>query len=133
MWLPVDPVSEHTCLRLLKGSHKFPQYFKPVHFDGPPFTSYEMKPGNEKQADEFLSPPDVDGNDQCQVLSWNMEVGDPLDNPLRTPPLTIILLTPDLTVGLRHPPFDQLEPVVQISCETIKLTNQIALKAFLLR
>lgn len=76
VWLPVDPVSEHTCLRLLKGSHKFPQYFKPVHFDGPPFTSYEMKPGNEKQAGDFLSPPDVDGNDQYQVLSWNMEPGD---------------------------------------------------------
>lgn len=75
VWLPVDPVSEHTCLRLVKGSHKFPHYFKPVHFDGPPFTSYETKPGKEKRADELLSTPDVDGNDQYQVLSWNMEVG----------------------------------------------------------
>lgn len=75
VWLPVDPVSEHTCLRLVKGSHKFPHYFKPVHFDGPPFMSYETKPGKEKRADEFLSTPDVDGNDQYQVLSWNMEVG----------------------------------------------------------
>ena len=78
MWLPVDPVSKHTCLRLMKGSHKSPHYFKPVHFDGPPFTSYEIKPGDEKQAKEFLSAPDVDGNDQYQVLSWDMEVSSPL-------------------------------------------------------
>ena len=74
MWLPVDPVSKHTCLRVVKGSHKSPHYFKPVHFDGPPFTPYEIKPGDEEQAKEFLSP-DVDGNEQYQVLSWNMEVG----------------------------------------------------------
>ena len=76
MWLPVDPVSKHTCLRVVKGSHKSPHYFKPVHFDGPPFTPYEIKPGDEEQAKKCLSP-DVDGSDQYQVLSWNMEVGIP--------------------------------------------------------
>ena len=78
MWLPVDPVSKHTCLRLVKGSHKSPHYLKPVHFDGPPFSSYEIKPGHEEKSTEFLSP-DVDGDDQYQVLSWNMEVGSPID------------------------------------------------------
>ena len=74
MWFPVDPVSKHTCLRLVKGSHELPQYFKPVHFDGPPFTSYEIKPGNEEKAKEFLPTPDVDGDEKYQVLSWDMEV-----------------------------------------------------------
>ncbi|XP_028418590.1 uncharacterized protein LOC114544035 [Dendronephthya gigantea] len=75
VWLAVDPVTEHTCLRLVKGSHKSPNYFKPVHFNGPLFSPYEIKPGKEEQAKEFLSP-DFDGNDQYQILSWNMEPGD---------------------------------------------------------
>lgn len=74
VWLPVDPVSKHTCLRLVKGSHSSPHYFKPVHFDGPPFTLYEIKPGDEGKAEQFLSAPDIDGDQQFQVLSWEMEV-----------------------------------------------------------
>lgn len=74
MWLPVDPVSKHTCLRLVKGSHGSPHYFKPVHFDGPPFTLYEIKPGDEGKAEQFISAPDIDGDQQFQVLSWEMEV-----------------------------------------------------------
>ena len=74
VWLPVDPVPKYTCLRLVKGSHKTPHYLKPVHFDGPPFLPYEIKPGEEKQANKFVSPADFDENDQ--VLSWNMEPGD---------------------------------------------------------
>lgn len=74
VWLPVDPVSTHTCLRLVKGSHRSPDYFKPVHFDGPPFTCYEIKPGDEEKAKQFLPAPDVDGDEQFQVLSWDMEV-----------------------------------------------------------
>ena len=73
VWLPVDPISKYTCLRLVKGSHKSPHYLKPVHFEGPPFTSYDIKPGEEEQANKCLSP-DIDGNDQYQVLSWDMEV-----------------------------------------------------------
>ena len=74
MWLPVDPVSKYTCLRLVKGSHKSAQYLKPVHFDGPPFASYEIKPDEEEKAKQFLPTPDVDGDKQYQVLSWDMEV-----------------------------------------------------------
>ena len=74
VWLPVDPVSKHTCLRLVKGSHRSPHYFKPVHFDGPPFTLYEIKPGDEEKAEQFLPAPDIDGDEQFQVLSWDMEV-----------------------------------------------------------
>ena len=76
IWLPVDPVSNHTCLRLVKGSHKWTDYFKPVHFNGPPFTSYEVKPGHEEQAKHFLPAPDFDGNKHYQVLSWDMEVSN---------------------------------------------------------
>ena len=75
MWLPVDPVSKYTCLRLVKASHKSPRYFKPVHFDGPPFTSYEVKPGDEDKAKQFLPAPDIDhGDEQFEVLSWDMKV-----------------------------------------------------------
>ena len=74
MWLPVDPVSKHTCLRLVKGSHRSPHYFKPVHFDGPPFTSYEVKPGDEEKAKQLLPAPDIDGDEQFEVLSWDMKV-----------------------------------------------------------
>lgn len=74
VWLPVDPVSKHTCLRLVKGSHRSPHYFKPVHFDGPPFTLYEIKPGDEEKAEQFLPAPDIDGDEQFQVYSWDMEV-----------------------------------------------------------
>lgn len=74
IWLPVDPVSKHTCLRLVKGSHTWPDFFKPVHFDGPPFTSYGVQPGHEEQAKRFLPTPNVDGNKDYEVLSWDMEV-----------------------------------------------------------
>jgi hypothetical protein len=63
----------------VKGSHKTSDYLKPVHFDGPPFQPYEIKPGDEEQANKYLSP-DFDGNDQCQVLSWDMEVGISIDS-----------------------------------------------------
>ena len=74
MWLPVDPVSKHTCLRLVKGSHRLPHYFKPVPFDGLPFTSFEVKPGDEEKAKQLLPAPDIDGNEQFEVLSWDMKV-----------------------------------------------------------
>lgn len=74
MWFPVDPVTKHTCLRLVKGSHKSPGYFKPVHFDGPPFTRYEVNPADEEKAKQFLPAPDIDENEQFEVLSWYMKV-----------------------------------------------------------
>ena len=70
----MDPVSKQTCLRLVKGSHTWPDYFKPVHFNGPPFTSYEIKPGKEEQAKLFLPTPDIDENKDYDVLSWDMKV-----------------------------------------------------------
>ncbi|XP_078350781.1 uncharacterized protein LOC144635560 [Oculina patagonica] len=76
VWLPVDPVSKYTCLRLVKGSHRLPQYFKPVHFGGPPFASYEIKSGYEEKAKQCLPTPDFDEDEQYQVLSWDMEPGD---------------------------------------------------------
>lgn len=84
VWLPVDPVSKYTCLRLVKGSHKSPRYFKPVHFDGPPFTSYEVKPGDEDKAKQFLPAPDIDGDEQVEVLSWDMKPGDCIVFHMRT-------------------------------------------------
>jgi len=45
-----------------------------VHFDGPPFTLYEIKPGDEEKAEQFLPAPDIDGDEQFQVLSWDMKV-----------------------------------------------------------
>ncbi|XP_078351334.1 uncharacterized protein LOC144636066 [Oculina patagonica] len=73
VWLPVDPVSKYTCLRLVKGSHRSPHYFKPVRFEDPQCT---IKPGDEEKANEFLPVPDVDGDEQYHVLSWDMEPGD---------------------------------------------------------
>lgn len=84
IWLPVDPVSKQTCLRLVKGSHTWPDYFKPVHFDGPPFTSYEIKPGKEEQAKLFLPTPDIDKNKDYDVLSWDMKPGDCIVFHMRT-------------------------------------------------
>ena len=72
----MDPVSTHTCLRLVKGSHTWPHYYKPVHFDGPPFAEYEVKPGHEEQAKHFPPSPDFDGNKDYQILSWDMEVSN---------------------------------------------------------
>ena len=71
MWMPVDPVSKDTCLRLVKGSHRSPQYFMPVHFNVP---QHQIKPEDEEKAKEFLPTPDVDGDEQYQVLTWDMEV-----------------------------------------------------------
>ena len=70
----MDVVSQQTCLRLVKGSHKWPHYFKPVHFDGPPFMSYEDKPGQEEYAQTFLPAPDGDADENCHVLCWDMKV-----------------------------------------------------------
>lgn len=70
----MDPVSKYTCLRLVKGSHTWPQYFKPVHFDGPPFSSYEIKPGQEEEAKRFLPTLDFDCYKDNEVLTWDMEV-----------------------------------------------------------
>lgn len=86
VWLPVDPVSKHTCLRLVKGSHRSPHYFKPVHFDGPPFTLYEIKPGDEEKAEQFLPAPDIGGDEQFQVLSWDMEVISYYKSPVYSVP-----------------------------------------------
>ncbi|KAJ7388027.1 hypothetical protein OS493_040296, partial [Desmophyllum pertusum] len=61
-----------------------PHYFKPIHFDGPD-PSYEIKPGDEEKAKQFLPTPDVDGNDQYQVLSWDMEFHGAHGNNLPTP------------------------------------------------
>ena len=75
IWLPVDPVSKQTCLRLVKGSHTWTDNFKPVHFDGPPFSSYQVKVGHEEEVEKhFLSTPDFDEIKDCQVLSWDMKV-----------------------------------------------------------
>lgn len=84
IWLPVDPVSKYTCLRLVKGSHTWPQYFKPVHFDGPPFSSYEIKPGQEEEAKRFLPTLDFDCNKDNEVLTWDMEPGDCIVFHMRT-------------------------------------------------
>ena len=75
IWLPVDPVSKQTCLRLVKGSHAWTDNFKPVHFDGPPFSSYQVKVGHEEEVvKHFLPTPDFDEIKDCQVLSWDMKV-----------------------------------------------------------
>ncbi|XP_068728712.1 probable phytanoyl-CoA dioxygenase [Montipora capricornis] len=84
IWLPVDPVSKYTCLRLVQGSHRWTKVFKPVRFDGPPYISYEVKLGHEEEEKRFLPTPDVDGNEDYQVLSWDMEPGDCILFHMRT-------------------------------------------------
>lgn len=77
IWFPVDPVSKQTCLRLVKGSHTWTDNFKPVRFDGPPFSNYQVKVGHEEEVEKhFLSTPDFDEIKDCQVLSWDMKPGD---------------------------------------------------------
>lgn len=43
----------------------------PLHFNVP---QHQIKPGDEEKAKEFLPTPDVDGDEQYQVLTWDMEV-----------------------------------------------------------
>ena len=73
IWLPVDPVSKYTCLRFVKGSHRWPHYLKPVHFGGTT-KFYEIKPGEEEEAKLFVPAPDTFDNEDHEVLSWDMQV-----------------------------------------------------------
>ena len=61
---------------MVKGSHKWPRYLQPVYFDGPPCTTYDVKPGKEEDAQQFLSVSDVDLDidEKYEVLCWDMKV-----------------------------------------------------------
>lgn len=68
-WVPLDPVSEATTLRLVAGSHRWEKDVLPVRW----LKGDDFYPG----ADDYLPVPDPDAEpDRYEVLEWALEPGD---------------------------------------------------------
>ncbi len=76
-WLPLDPISKETSVRIIKGSHLWPKLVKPVRW-----LNDEDFYGS---LDDYLDVPDVEGEpDRYEVMSWTMEPGDAVLFSFRT-------------------------------------------------
>ncbi|MDG1367867.1 MAG: phytanoyl-CoA dioxygenase family protein [Acidimicrobiales bacterium] len=68
-WIPLDPVSTDTTLRLIAGSHRWERDVLPVKW----LAGDDFYPN----ADDYLPVPDPDADpDQFEVLEWALEPGD---------------------------------------------------------
>tara|TARA_B100000029_G_scaffold213659_1_gene211640 strand:+ start:4132 stop:4980 length:849 start_codon:yes stop_codon:yes gene_type:complete len=71
LWIPLDPVSEETTLRIVKGSHTSGRWYQPTFF-----AQERTLEGAEAM---FEPTPDVDSDpERYQVLSWPLNPGDVL-------------------------------------------------------
>ena len=69
IWTPMDPVKADTSLRVVRGSHRWNRWFRPVLFKGD-------KPMNRTES-RYEPLPDVDAEPQrYDILSWDVEPGD---------------------------------------------------------
>ena len=69
-WIPLDPVTTETTLRLVAGSHRWEKDVLPVRWlEGDDFYP---------DADDYLPVPDPDRDpDRYDVLEWALEPGEP--------------------------------------------------------
>lgn len=74
-WIPLDPVDEHTTLRLIAGSHRWSRDVVPVRW----LAGDDFYPdaASALEADAYLPVPDPDAEpDRYDVLEWALEPGD---------------------------------------------------------
>ncbi len=67
VWLPFDRVSKSSCVKYVRGSHRWGKAYNPHHFiDDSPYENTGLP-----------ELPDIDaGPDRYEILSWDLEPGD---------------------------------------------------------
>ena len=69
IWTPMDAVKHESSLRIIRGSHQWKKWFRPVLFKG----DKDM----ERPESHYEPLPDVDAEpERYEVLSWDVEPGD---------------------------------------------------------
>ena len=66
--MPTTQISKETCLRFVKGSHRWGKWFHPIKFGS--HLTYNLE---EDFAFEYEDVPDVE-NGGFDILSWELEV-----------------------------------------------------------
>lgn len=71
--MPLSPVSKDACIKYVKGSHEWGQWFHPRKFATK--KNYEERRTHCHSHREFLDSPDIDGEPQkYELLSWELQV-----------------------------------------------------------
>ena len=74
IWLPVDPVDADTCLRFIRGSHRWGRWFSPRLTKAGERLFDAQAEASKSHYEEI---PDFDAElDRHEVLRWNMQPGD---------------------------------------------------------
>ena len=68
MWIPLDPITEDTCLELIRGSHRWGRWFEPEL----------TRKGQELYREQrFERMPDVQATREAyDIIKWSMQPGD---------------------------------------------------------
>ena len=73
IWLPLTPVSNDACIKYVKGSHEWGQWFYPRKFETK--NKYENEGTTCNGHREYFEAPDIDGEqDKYELLSWDLQV-----------------------------------------------------------
>ncbi|XP_067011111.1 uncharacterized protein [Anabrus simplex] len=72
VWMPVDPISLSSSLRLVKGSHRWGRLFKPRLFA----TSEDYDLMNPDNKDDYETLSDEEMDTKHQILEWAVDPGD---------------------------------------------------------
>ena len=116
IWIPLDPVTVETTLKVVKDSHNWGKWFQPIYF-----AKDRVAHGAEAL---FEQTPDVDAHpDEYEILAWALEPGDCLvfhplclhgasGNPLpiRRRAIQTIFLGDDCVYGER---MEEVEPRIE--------------------
>ena len=73
VWMPVTPVSQDACIKYVKGSHNWGQWFHPRKFATK--KKYDHSTTEVLSDKSFLDAPDIDNEpDKYELLSWELQV-----------------------------------------------------------